>query len=504
MRMRTKTMAVAVVAIFVLSLIGIAQVASTEIKTYTSEKEYVCHICDLGCEISNRCPPETPYLCKRSEWWPWNEKCVAKGYDFGCCGGRTNDGGFLYECDAGCFSQDELDELYAGDCNPNIPGVQKCEEDKYCCRKTSGQNKCVPDGYDYGGCGGPTGEKTLAWLKATIYKTGTSCTSKIKFEVQEKCTGEYKDVSSDCLEGDYTEIEITVHAGESKKITCTFEEIPLVYCARITWCGEIEEFKYGYPTPTPEVSPAPTPTIPPSLKSPKYRAELYKCLANSWTDPIFKKVLYGWIIEPLFASIIEESIKQVIPTGTASSLIKLIEEVHNDYQQLIDKRKGFWLLKKPSQEEHERLRAMIKDFNSKLNIPNSCDEAFGQSSSSSPWKTGGTSDPGHNPISYNLGLMHILTKEEARYRGEVSILDPSRYWKYKFFPNNEKANAVLKEEKKYVSELQKILEIMERIEGEAETKEYQVLIQTTIAFLEQEISYLQNIDENYFSERTPP
>ena len=36
--MRTKTMAVAVVAIFVLPLIGIAQVASTEIKTYTSEE----------------------------------------------------------------------------------------------------------------------------------------------------------------------------------------------------------------------------------------------------------------------------------------------------------------------------------------------------------------------------------------------------------------------------------------------------------------------------------
>ena len=274
-----------------------------------------------------------------------------------------------------------------------------------------------------------------------------------------------------------------------------YEDVERFYNEHFSQGEKIATIKVIAPEfkPTPTIKPAPTPTIPPSLKSPKYRAELYKCLANSWTDPLFKKVLYRWIIEPLFAGIIEESIKQLIPTSTASSLIKLIEEVHNDYQQLIDKRKGFWFLKKPSQEEYERLNAMIEDFNSKLNIPSSCDKAFGQSSSSSPWKTGGTSEVGHNPISYNLGLMHILTKEEARYRGEVSILDPSRYWKYKFFPNNEKANAVLKEEKKYVSELQKILEIMERIEGEAETKEYQMLIQTTIAFLEQEISYLQNI-----------
>jgi len=244
------------------------------------------------------------------------------------------------------------------------------------------------------------------------------------------------------------------------------------------------------PTPTPEVSPAPTPTIPPSLKSSKHRAELYKCLARSWRDPIYEKVLNKWIIEPLFTAVIKVSVEQLIPPNTASLSIKLIDEVRYDYQQLIDKRKGFWFFKMPSQEECRRLDAMIEDFNSKLDIPNSCDEAFGQSSSLSPWKTGGTLEHGHNPISYNLGLMHILTKEEALYRGEGSILDSIGY---KIFPDHEKANAVLKEEKKYVSELQKILEIMERIEGKAETKEYQMLIQVTKAFLEEENHYLQNI-----------
>ncbi|MCK4428908.1 MAG: hypothetical protein KAU95_00925, partial [Candidatus Aenigmarchaeota archaeon] len=78
-------------------------------------EEYVSHICDQGCGLNKDCQsddPNTPYLCRRSSWWSFGDKCVAKGYDFGFCGNsRTDGGGFLDKCDAGCYSQDELDEF---------------------------------------------------------------------------------------------------------------------------------------------------------------------------------------------------------------------------------------------------------------------------------------------------------------------------------------------------------------------------------------------------------
>ena len=61
--------------------------------------------------------------------------------------------------------------------------------------------------------------------------------------------GEYKDVSADCKEGDYTEMDITVNAEESMKSTCSSEKIPHKidgpHCVRISWCGYKSEFKYG-------------------------------------------------------------------------------------------------------------------------------------------------------------------------------------------------------------------------------------------------------------------
>lgn len=233
----------------IISIILFSGVASAE------DAAYVSHICDQGCDFNQDCNDKdsnAPYLCKRDSLWPWSDKCVAKGYDWGFCGNsRTEGGGFLDECDMGCYSQDKLDVLYGGDCRPYRPGKQECG-DQYCCRKAAAlkSNKCVPKGYDYGGCGGPTGQ-TLTWLEAVLKRDKTPCTSKVKWEIQESCAGKYKDISANCEEGNYNKRDFTVNAGESNRTTCSNKEIPPKrtgpHCARITWCSDVQELRYGAP-----------------------------------------------------------------------------------------------------------------------------------------------------------------------------------------------------------------------------------------------------------------
>ncbi len=212
---------------------------------WTPQEEYIPHMCDQGCvEDPVKCTdPKAPYFCKRSSWWPLSDRCVPQGYDYGFCGGKTEGGGFCRECDQGCFKG--LD-----DCHPNIPGDQPCGPDEYCCRKSIWVHDCVPEGFDRGCCGGPTEKETITTIEETFTGTGaSSCTDKIMWEVQGYCGGDWIDVSADCEEGNYNEIDLTVNPGEAKRATCTSKKIPSKYsgihCAKVTWCGVVDEFRYS-------------------------------------------------------------------------------------------------------------------------------------------------------------------------------------------------------------------------------------------------------------------
>lgn len=196
------------------------------------------NICNRGCELSGGCSGNTPYLCKGG----WLDVCVAKGFDGGYCGGKTDTGGYCFECSAGCVSQAALGEkcgLFAG-----------CKEDEYCCKRAEwfAGNVCKPKYADMGCCGGPPAKgDRITFLKATIANNKDKvCTSKINWEVKSKGSASFVDYSSDCVEG---RPDIKIDDGKSLTATCTSQKLPQGkeghHTAKVSWCGESAEFEYG-------------------------------------------------------------------------------------------------------------------------------------------------------------------------------------------------------------------------------------------------------------------
>ncbi|MFZ3077606.1 MAG: hypothetical protein WA139_04075 [Candidatus Aenigmatarchaeota archaeon] len=201
------------------------------------------NICNEGCALDSGCSGSTPYLCKKS--WAL-DTCVAKGYDSGYCGGKTDKNGYCFECSGGCVLQSEL----GGQCGL----FTTCNADEYCCRRAEwfSSNVCKPKYADMGCCGGPPsgGDKTT-FLKASIINNkADTCTSRIKWEVRAKGSTSFTDYSADCVQDNP---EITIGSGKSMEASCTSQKLPAAasgpHKERITWCGESAELDYGDSTP---------------------------------------------------------------------------------------------------------------------------------------------------------------------------------------------------------------------------------------------------------------
>jgi hypothetical protein len=214
-------------------------------------------ICDQGCaEDTAKCKaPNAQYLCKSSSF---GERCVVDGFGFGECGFGT---GYCHECDGGCFSKYELNLFNGGDCHPNIPGVQGCGEDEYCCMKMSNYalNTCVKEHYDFGCCGGLSAEQDIeggaVLVVDSISNSKMECANKdypVKWEVRAKGETEFQDYSTACYEGDYTKkmFNMCYYCFEND-LTCRSKDIPDYYSGphtlRVSWCdGKIStEQAYG-------------------------------------------------------------------------------------------------------------------------------------------------------------------------------------------------------------------------------------------------------------------
>lgn len=197
------------------------------------------NICNQGCSLDSKCGGSAPYLCKKS--WAL-DTCVAKGYDGGFCGGKTDKGGYCFECSGGCVSQNDL----GGKCGL----FTTCSADEYCCKRADWytSNSCVPKYSDMGCCGGPpSGGDRTTFLKTTITNNkADACTSKIKWEVKTKNSASFTDYSADCIEGNP---DIKIDSKKSIEATCTSQKLPSAasgpHKKRITWCGESAEFEYG-------------------------------------------------------------------------------------------------------------------------------------------------------------------------------------------------------------------------------------------------------------------
>ncbi|MBU3957568.1 MAG: hypothetical protein KKB25_00655, partial [Nanoarchaeota archaeon] len=201
------------------------------------------NICNEGCSLDAGCSGYAPYLCKKS-WAP--DICVAKGYDSGACGEKTDKGGYCFECSGGCILQSEL----GGKCGL----FTTCGADEYCCKRAEwyASNVCKPKYSDMGCCGGPPaeGDKTT-FLKASITNNkAAACAGKIKWEVKANGAAGFAEYSADCVEGNS---EITIGSGKSMEATCTSQKLPTAtsgpHKEKITWCGESAEFEYGDSTP---------------------------------------------------------------------------------------------------------------------------------------------------------------------------------------------------------------------------------------------------------------
>lgn len=197
------------------------------------------NICNEGCSLDAGCSGYAPYLCKKS--WAL-DSCVAKGYDSGACGGKTDKGGYCFECSGGCILQSEL----GGKCGL----FTTCGADEYCCKRAEwyASNVCKPKYSDMGCCGGPPsgGDKTTFLKTAITNNKADACTSKIKWEVKAKVSADFADYSADCVEGNP---DIKIDSGKSVALTCTSQKLPPATSgpntARVTWCGQAEEFNYG-------------------------------------------------------------------------------------------------------------------------------------------------------------------------------------------------------------------------------------------------------------------
>jgi len=206
------------------------------------------NICNEGCSLDGGCGGSTPYLCKKS--WAL-DTCVAKGYDSGACGGKTDKGGYCFECSGGCVPQSEL----GGKCGL----FTTCSADEYCCKRAEwfSSNVCKPKYSDMGCCGGPPaeGDKTT-FLKAAIANNkADACASKIKWEVKANGAAGFADYSADCVEGNP---DIKIDSGKSMTVTCTSQKLPPAasgpHKEKITWCGKSAEFDYGQSQTTDTIS----------------------------------------------------------------------------------------------------------------------------------------------------------------------------------------------------------------------------------------------------------
>ncbi len=198
------------------------------------------NICNEGCSLDATCSGDTPYLCQKS--WSLGT-CVAKGFDGGYCGGKTDAGGYCFECSGGCVAQSELGGEKCG-------LFTTCGPDEYCCRRAEWykSNTCKPKYADMGCCGGPPadGDRTT-FLKATIANNkADACTDKVKWEVKSKGSADFVDYSAECVEGSP---DVKIDNGNSMTLTCTSQKLPTAatgpHLARAGWCGESAEFIYG-------------------------------------------------------------------------------------------------------------------------------------------------------------------------------------------------------------------------------------------------------------------
>ncbi|OYT54290.1 MAG: hypothetical protein B6U72_03100 [Candidatus Altiarchaeales archaeon ex4484_2] len=196
-------------------------------------------ICDQNCELNTeKCTDSTrPFLCERS-FWP--DKCVPKGYDFGACGGKTDGGGYCSECDEGC--------IYLGDgCSGDTPyscrkswAADKCVAKGYdfgCCGGlepgdnhqmvlntyiTNNDPECADDGHT------------------------------VKWEIKHRGEANFVDYSDKCIEKNYKDELINIGLGESiGPLTCRSKFIPWKdtgpHTARVSWCTYSNETVYGAP-----------------------------------------------------------------------------------------------------------------------------------------------------------------------------------------------------------------------------------------------------------------
>jgi hypothetical protein len=209
------------------------------------------NICDQGCELNGDCGPlvgncggDTPYCCHKSFW---DDVCVPDGFGFNECGTGQ---GYCHVCDEGCsiLPAGESCGLLAGECSDPTP---------YCCKIHILPNKCVEESYDFGCCGGLPSEwgfeEGAVLVADEIENTDPQCAGSeylIRWEARNKNEKEFRDYSSICYEGDYTDKKLKLDVGESiGDLTCRSTEIPPYYdgphTARVSWCTLSKEFEYG-------------------------------------------------------------------------------------------------------------------------------------------------------------------------------------------------------------------------------------------------------------------
>ncbi|MEA3255743.1 MAG: hypothetical protein U9Q22_07925, partial [Candidatus Altiarchaeota archaeon] len=220
----------------------------------------VCKICDGGCDLYGKlcpvltCSGMTPYCCRSSLGY----SCVAERFDSGCCGGTTPEEGWCIECSAGCDLHGKCG-LLGVECKDPTPYCCRrkgwgswddiCVEKHYDCGCCGG-----PDPDAEGPC------KSFITIEViNNYKEDTVCPEyegffgggkknidKVEWGIKRNCEeADYTDYSDTCIYNP----EITVNPGETKEITCWSDDIPPKYagphCLQISWCGTTKLFEYG-------------------------------------------------------------------------------------------------------------------------------------------------------------------------------------------------------------------------------------------------------------------
>ncbi|MEA1925139.1 MAG: NosD domain-containing protein [Candidatus Altiarchaeota archaeon] len=204
------------------------------------------------------CPAEScdglPYTCKAAGH---GDMCVAKGFDYGTCGGHSISGGYCFKCSGGCE-----DVGVEGSC-----GAKTCTADTgtYCCRDPLGidsldEYRCMERGFDCGCCGGPVGGSCIRRLIGSITnKGGTAETHLVEFYIA-KDTGcepeppgsDFTEITTSCVEFNEGELSLTVEGGKSKTVKCTsLDKLPPEdtgpHCVKFKWGDNVVLAEYGSP-----------------------------------------------------------------------------------------------------------------------------------------------------------------------------------------------------------------------------------------------------------------